>query len=95
MEYLNKAEVIDYLQGVRKDLVLNGKDGEVITDILNYLNSLYTYRPTLQAQWIRKNGKDFISCSRCGFKTLAYKNTKYCPECGRNMVNGNWRKEND
>lgn len=87
MEYLNKSEVMEYLQGFRKEQIIQGKDGTSITTIINYLNGLYTYRPTLQAQWVKKRN-DMIICSRCGFKTLVYKNTKYCPNCGRLMLNG-------
>ena len=88
MEYLSKPEVMDYLTGYRKQLILLGKDGNTITEIINHLNGMYSFRPTLQSQWIRKGKADFITCSRCGFKTLAYKNSKYCPNCGRSMVNG-------
>ena len=95
MEYISKQEVMEYLQGVRKNLTIQGKDGSIITEIIKALNGFYTYRPTLQSQWVRKNGKDFIFCSRCGFQTLVYKNTKYCPECGRNMVNGKKVGEDD
>ena len=86
MEYLSKSEVLDYLSDLRKEMVIQGKEGGTVTEIINHLNGLYTFRPLLQATWIKK--RDFISCSRCGFKTLIYKNTKYCPNCGRNMANG-------
>ena len=86
MEYLSKPEVMEYLEGYRKNIVLRGDSCDDITEIIHYINGLYTHRPTLQAQWIRK--KDSIVCSRCGFLTLIYKNTKYCPNCGKMMVNG-------
>ena len=86
MEYLAKPEVMDYLKGYRSELILQGKEGDTVTQIIKHLDGLYTYRPTIQAQWIRK--RDTITCSRCGFKTLVYKNSKYCPNCGRMMVNG-------
>lgn len=88
MEYLSKPEVMEYLDGYRKELTLQGGNSEIVTKIINHLNTLYTFRPTLQAQWIKKGKKDFISCSRCGFQTLVYKNSKYCPNCGRLMANG-------
>ena len=86
MEYLSKPEVVKYLEGYRSALVLEGKDGGIITAILKKIDTFYTYRPTLQAQWSRKG--DTISCSRCGYKTLVYKNSQYCPNCGRLMANG-------
>ena len=92
MEYINKKELIEYLEGYRKELTLQGKDGHTVTEIIKKVSSFYTYRPTLQAQWVRK-GRDIITCSRCGFKTLSYKNTKYCPDCGRNMANGKKSEE--
>ena len=87
MEYIAKQEIMEYLEGKQKELILQGKDGTTITEIKKKLNTMYTYRPTLQAQWIKKRG-DFIICSRCGFKTLLYKNSKYCPNCGKMMANG-------
>ena len=93
MEYLTKAEVMEYLIGYRTELTLQGKDGDTVTTIINRLNRMYTYRPTLQAQWVRKGKNDIIICSRCGYKTLIYKNSLYCPNCGKSMVNG--KKYND
>lgn len=93
MEYLSKSEIFDYLLGYRKELIIQGHDGETITNILHHLNGMYTYRPMLQSQWVKKG--DTISCGRCGFRTLAYKNSKYCPNCGRNMTNGVVRSNND
>ena len=86
MEYLAKQEVMEYLDGYRKELMLQGKDGNTINTIMKTLNGMYTYRPTIQATWLKK--RDVLQCSRCGFKTLVYKNSKYCPECGRLMTNG-------
>ena len=91
MEYLTKSEVMEYLEGYRKELTLLGKDGNLITAIIHHLNGMYTYRPLLQSQWIRKG--EFITCGRCGFKTLVYKNTRYCPNCGRQMANGKTQEE--
>lgn len=88
MQYIAKEEVMEYLEGKQKEMILQGKEGTTITEIINHINGFYTYRPTLQAQWIRKNRGDFIYCSRCGFKTLVYKNSKYCPNCGKMMANG-------
>ena len=93
MEYLNKTEVMDYLKGYRQDLILKGKDGSTITTIMKYLDGMYTYRPLLQSQWVRKGRGETISCSRCGFQTLIYKNSKYCPNCGRQMFNGKTQEE--
>ena len=90
MEYLTKSEVMQYLEGYRKNLILQGKEGDTVTDIMRHLDTMYTYRPMLQSTWVRKG--EVISCSRCGFKTLVYKNSLYCPNCGRQMVNG---KRND
>ena len=91
MEYLSKPEVMEYLRGYKTELTLQGKDGNTVVTIMKQLDSMYTYRPTLQAQWMRK--KDTISCSRCGFTTLIYKNSAYCPNCGRLMANG--KRNND
>lgn len=86
MEYLSKSEVIEYLRGKQKEKLLQGEKGTTIDEIIRYLNTMYSYRPSLQAQWLKK--RETIECSRCGFRTLPYKNTKYCPECGRSMANG-------
>ena len=86
MEYLEKSEIVQYLKGKEKQNLMEGKDVKEIREIQAYISTLYSYRPTLQSQWIRRG--ETITCSRCGFKTLVYKNTKYCPECGRLMVNG-------
>ena len=74
MEYIDKSEVVQCLVGREKQALIEGKDASIVRDILNQVNSMYSYRPTLQAQWVRKG--DIISCSRCGFRTLSYKNTK-------------------
>ena len=91
MEYLTKPEVMEYLEGYRKELTLQGKDGNTVTEIMHHINGMYTYRPLIQSSWVRK--RDFISCGRCGFRTLAYKNSKYCPNCGRQMTNGKTQEE--
>lgn len=87
VEYLDKSEIVEYLKGKEKEVTLEGKDTTVIKEVLDYIGTLYSFRPTLQSQWVMKN-ENVITCSRCGFRTLSYKNTKYCPECGRLMANG-------
>ena len=93
MEYLNKSEVMTYLNGLRTELTIQGKDGTTVTTIMHALNSMYSFRPLLQSHWVRKSNKEIITCSTCGFQTLAYKNSKYCPDCGRQMINGKTQKD--
>ena len=93
MEYLSKPEIMEYLQSKRKEEVLLGNDGKTLTEVIRFINGLYTFRPTLQAQWVKKG--DLIACSRCSFTTLLYKNTKYCPECGKLMSNGKARHDEE
>ena len=86
MEYLSKPEVMEYLQTKRKEEILLGNDGKTLTEVINHFNSLYSFRPTLQSKWMKRG--DYITCGRCDFKTLVYKNSRYCPNCGRLMSNG-------
>ena len=96
VEYLTKEEVMDLLEGVKHEQVISGNDNGVgvINVVQDRINKLYTVRPVMTASWKTIGYKrDVIYCGRCGFKTLAYKKTKYCPECGRSMLNG--RSSND
>ena len=91
VEYLSKEEIVGVLNGLKHErLIAQDNTGAETVDIaLDRINKLYSVRPVLTATWkIMGERKDFIFCSRCGFKTLVYKRTAYCPNCGRKMLNG-------
>ena len=96
VEYLTKEEVMTLLDGLKHELAIWGSEGGInaIKVAQERINKLYTVRPIMTSTW-KTIGykKDVIYCGRCGFKTLAYKKTAYCPECGRKMLNG--RSTND
>ena len=91
VEYLTKEEVIGVLTGLRQERVIARDDAGVVAveKAIEQVNRLYTVRPVLTGTWkVIGERKDFIYCGRCGFKTLSYKRTAFCPNCGRRMLNG-------
>ena len=88
IEYITKSEIMSYLEQYRKTMLLENKDAKDISAIIREIDGMYTYRPVLTAKWIKRARTDFITCSCCGFQTLVYKNSKYCPNCGKLMTNG-------
>ena len=91
VEYLTKEEIMNVLNGLKHEkLIMQDSNGATaISEAIDRINKLYSIRPVLTATWkVMGERKDFIFCSRCGFKTLVYKRTAYCPNCGRKMLNG-------
>lgn len=91
VEYLTKEEVMGILKGMKHELLMAQDDNgaKAVDTAIERINKLYSVRPILTATWkVIGERKDFIFCSRCGFKTLVYKRTAYCPNCGRKMLNG-------
>lgn len=91
VEYLTKEEVMGVLAGLRQEwVVAKSKDGVTAVDkAVEQINKLYTVRPILTGTWkVLGDRREFIYCGRCGFKTLSYKRTAFCPNCGRRMLNG-------
>lgn len=96
IEYFSKEEVMDVVRGVERDCMLFPENDTkaVIAQLRKQLNRLYTIRPVMTSTWkTLGNRKDVVFCGGCGFKTMAYKMTPYCPNCGKKMVNG--RKADD
>lgn len=91
VEYLTKEDVIDVLTGLKQERIIAKDDAGMgaMAVAIERINRLYTVRPILTGSWkVIGERRDFIYCGRCGFKTLAYKRTAYCPNCGRKMLNG-------
>ena len=91
VEYLTKEEVNSVLTGLKHERLLANDDvgAGAIAVAIERVNKLYTVRPVLTGTWKTiGDRKEFIYCGRCGFKTLSYKRTAYCPNCGRRMLNG-------
>ena len=91
VEYTTKEEVIQVLTGFQHEALIEKKTDTafVIGEAIKQIRSLYSIRPPQPARW-RTIGdrREAIYCGGCGFKTLGYKRTKYCPNCGRPMLNG-------
>lgn len=91
VEYITKAEAIDALQDECKRCVREGeKDfADILRRTVKRINLMESMRPPLPTHWKTLGSrKDTIFCGGCGFQTLAYKRSKYCPNCGRPMLNG-------
>ena len=91
VEYLTKEEVIETLTSIRQELLVEHDEHgmTVIDKAVQKVNKLYTVRPVLTGTWkVLGDRREFIYCGRCGFKTLSYKRTAFCPNCGRRMLNG-------
>ena len=91
VEYITKTEVIEALQDECKRCVRQKDDGfaEVLRKVIRRVNGMESLRPPLPTTWkTLGTRKDAIYCGGCGFQTLAYKRTKFCPNCGRPMLNG-------
>ena len=96
VEYFTKDEVMEVLRGMERECIFNQlMDGKaIVSEIRKRINVLYTIRPVMTSTWkTLGNRKDVVYCGGCGFKTLAYKMSPYCPQCGKKMVNG--RRAND
>ena len=90
-EYITKQEVLDILRDEQGQALLNKKEDTVavLTKAMKRVCRLYAVRPERTALWkVIGQNKEYIYCGGCGFKTLAYKRTKYCPNCGKSMMNG-------
>ena len=87
-EYLSKKEVQELVNDYIHTELYNGHQESVdtLTKLMEKVSHMYSYRPTIMGRW--NIGTTTATCSNCGFNTLAYKNTVYCPECGRMMSNG-------
>ena len=91
VEYVTKGEVIDLLTDEFKEVAREGNKEEsaVLKRVIRRVNMMDSMRPPLPARWKTMGSrKETIFCGGCGFQTLAYKRSKYCPNCGRPMLNG-------
>ena len=91
VEYLTKEEVIGVLTGLKQERIIAHDEAGMgaMAVAIERVNKLYTVRPILTGSWKTiGERKEFIYCGRCGFKTLSYKRTAFCPNCGRRMLNG-------
>lgn len=91
VEYVTKQEVFDILNDIQMEATREEKDDAVhaATEAMKRVKALYAVRSNVFSSWkIIGTNRDVIYCGNCAFKTLAYKNSAYCPNCGRTMMNG-------
>lgn len=91
VEYVTREEVVELLRDVQNEVTRNGvQDATAALSIaIVRAKKMYAVRPNITATWKTMGAShEFIFCGGCGFKTLAYKRTPYCPKCGRSMTNG-------
>lgn len=91
VEYVTKEEVYDILNEVSMTAMIDGKQDAVdaAQDAIKKVKKLYAVRSNVTSCWKTLGmNREAIFCGNCGFKTMAYKNSLYCPNCGRTMLNG-------
>lgn len=90
VEYVTKEEVISILRDTQMEAVRAGEEKTVdtVNGIMKQVKRLYAVRDNLPASWMKMRDSGTIYCGSCGYQTMVYRNTAFCPNCGRRMGNG-------
>ena len=90
VEYVTKEEVYDLLKEIQMQALLKGNQAasEVVGDAIRRVRRMYAVRTNVISNWKREPNRETISCANCGYTTVVYRNSPFCPNCGRSMVNG-------
>lgn len=91
VEYVTKEEVYGILKDIQMETTRQGNEeaSSAVQEAMNRVKHLYAVRNQNLANWKTVGGnREVIYCGNCAYKTLAYKNTMFCPNCGRAMLNG-------
>ena len=91
MTYVVQSEVVELLSGWQKEFIREHKDdaADAMASLLKEVERMNTYKPNVQARWKTDfKNKQVIFCSSCGLVRKAYQNTRFCPNCGKSMING-------
>lgn len=86
-DYLVKEDVLGLLKDAQLKELRSGHEDvvDILEGVMKRVRQMYGVRPVMTGRW-KTLGGNVVFCGGCGVKSQRM--TRYCPNCGKQMING-------